>query len=159
MASPFVGRSAEVVSVVAATGRQGGAVVRHLLRDQWRVRALTRDPSSAAYHALHQAGAELHRVDSEDVDSLRRAFDGAYGVFNVQNPMIGGYDAEVRQGRNVVKAAAEAGVSHVGSRGGRCERGGDRGGVLGLQAHAPPAFPRFRSVSDRAASHGVHGAD
>lgn len=113
MTSPFLGRSAEVVSVVGATGRQGRAVVRHLLCDQWRVRALTRNPSSAASRALDQAGAELYRVDTEDIDSLRQAFDGAYGVFNVQNPMISGYDAEVRQGQNVVKAAADAGVSHV----------------------------------------------
>jgi len=31
-----------------ATGRQGGAVARHLLADGWRVRAVTRDPGSAA---------------------------------------------------------------------------------------------------------------
>ncbi|HZB48287.1 MAG TPA: NmrA family NAD(P)-binding protein, partial [Mycobacteriales bacterium] len=33
-----------IVVVTGATGRQGGAVTRHLLADGWRVRALTRRP-------------------------------------------------------------------------------------------------------------------
>jgi uncharacterized protein YbjT (DUF2867 family) len=114
MASPVHGRRSEdVVAVVGATGRQGSAVVRHLIEDGWSVRALTRDPSSAAARALHDRGAELHRVDTEDIDSLRPAFRGAYGVFNVQNPMTSSLEAEVRQGRNVAQAAAEAEIGHV----------------------------------------------
>jgi hypothetical protein len=102
-----------VVAVVGATGRQGSAVVRHLLQDGWRVRALSRDPSGDASQALRASGAELHRVDAEDVASLRRAFDGAYGVLNVQNPTASSVEAEVRQGGNVADAAAGAGVQHV----------------------------------------------
>ncbi len=102
-----------MVAVVGATGRQGSAVCRHLLRDRWRVRALTRDPSSTKARALADHGAELQRVDSEDIGSLMQAFQGVHGVFNVQNPMTGGLEAEVRQGCNVAEAAAEAGVSHV----------------------------------------------
>jgi uncharacterized protein YbjT (DUF2867 family) len=113
MTSPFGGRPADVVAVVGATGRQGSAVVRHLLTDGWRVRALTRNPTSAASRLLHDRGAELHQVDLEEVDSLRRAFHGAYGVFNVQNPMTSSIDAEVRQGKNVAEAEADTGVNHV----------------------------------------------
>ena len=113
MSSPRPERAGDVVAVVGATGRQGSAVVRHLRQDGWRVRALTRDPSSTAALALQDRGAELHRVDAEDIDSLRRAFEGAYGVFNVQNPMTSSIEAEVRQGGNVADAAAATGVSHV----------------------------------------------
>lgn len=102
-----------MVAVVGATGRQGSAVVRHLLDAGWRVRALTRDPSSAGSRGLGDRGAELHRVDAEDPGSLRRAFAGAHGVFNVQNPMTSSIAAEIRQGRNVAEAAAETGVAHV----------------------------------------------
>jgi uncharacterized protein YbjT (DUF2867 family) len=102
-----------MVAVVGATGRQGSAVCRHLLRDRWRVRALTRDPSSAAARSLADQGAQVQRVDSEDPGSLSRAFRGVHGVFNVQNPMTSSVTAEVRQGRHVADAAAEAGVSHV----------------------------------------------
>lgn len=104
---------ADLVAVIGATGRQGSAVTRHLLADGWRVRALTRDPSSAAARAVAELGAELHRVDSEDLTTLRPALRSVYGVFNVQNPMTSSLEAEVRQGRNVAQAAAEAGVGHV----------------------------------------------
>jgi uncharacterized protein YbjT (DUF2867 family) len=98
---------------ISATGRQGSAVVRHLLQDKWRVRALTTDPSSTASRALGDRGAELYRVDTEDINLLRRALHGVHGVFNVQNPMTSSFTAEVRQGRNVAEAAAESRVSHV----------------------------------------------
>jgi uncharacterized protein YbjT (DUF2867 family) len=113
MTSPSGGQPVDVIAVVGATGRQGSAVVRHLLTNGWRVRALTRTPSSAASQVLRDRGAELHQVDLEDVDSLRRALHGAHGVFNVQNPMTSSLDAEVRQGRNVAEAAAATGVNHV----------------------------------------------
>jgi uncharacterized protein YbjT (DUF2867 family) len=44
---------------------------------------------------------------------LDRAFAGAYGVFNVQNPMISGEAGEIAQGRNVGDAADAAGVRHL----------------------------------------------
>ena len=103
----------ETVAVVGPTGRQGSAVVRHLLKDGWRVRALTRNPAGAKATALRDLGAEVMRVDAEDVASLRPAFTGAYGLFNVQNPMTSSLEAEVRQGSNVALAAAEAGIGHV----------------------------------------------
>jgi uncharacterized protein YbjT (DUF2867 family) len=102
-----------MVAVVGATGRQGSAVCRHLLRDGWRVRALTRNPSSAAARTLADQGAEVHQVDSEDIGSLRRAFRDVQGVFNVQNPMTSSLATEIRQGGHVADAAAEAQVSHV----------------------------------------------
>lgn len=113
MGTPSIGHAGEIVAAVGATGRQGSATVRHLLQDGWRVRALTRDPSGAAARALHERGAELHRVDAEDTESLRRAFDGADGVFNVQNPMASSIEAEVCQGYNVADTAAATGVAHA----------------------------------------------
>ncbi|SDK05434.1 NmrA-like family protein, partial [Arthrobacter cupressi] len=102
-----------VVAVVGATGRQGSAVVRHLLKDGWQVRALTRNPSSNASQALRALGAEVQQANTEDPASLRIPFEGAYALFNVQNPMTSGIDAEVRQGSNVAETAAEAGIRHV----------------------------------------------
>ena len=48
-----------------------------------------------------------------DRDSLDRVFAGADGVYNVQNPMISGFEGEVQQGKNVADAAKVAGVQHV----------------------------------------------
>lgn len=101
------------VAVVGATGRQGGAVARHLLADGWRVRALTRRPRSRAAEALAARGAAVVHAELSDPRSLGSAFEGAYGVFNVQNPMISGVETEVEHGRNVARAARDAGVRHV----------------------------------------------
>lgn len=102
-----------LIVVAGATGRQGGAVVRHLLAAGWRVRALTRRPGSPAARALAGAGAEVVRADMADPPTLRDALHRAHGVFSVQNPMISGAAGEVEQGRNMGDAAARAGVAHV----------------------------------------------
>lgn len=103
----------KTIAVCGATGRQGGAVTRYLLRDGWTVRALTRRPGKAPARALVELGAELVEADMEDPASLTAAFRGAHGVFSVQNGIDSGFDAEVRQGRNVADAAKGAGVGHL----------------------------------------------
>jgi uncharacterized protein YbjT (DUF2867 family) len=108
--APAGGRT---IVVCGATGRQGGAVARHLIADGWTVRGLTRDPESAKARKLAQSGAEVVKGDMADRASLDRAFAGAHGVFNVQNPMISGFDAEVEQGKTVADAAKAAGVEHI----------------------------------------------
>lgn len=102
-----------LVVVFGATGGQGGAVARHLLRGGWRVRAVTRTPGSAAAQGLAAAGAEVVPADMADLTALRSALAGAYGVFSVQNPMISGLTGEVTQGTNVGTIAAEVGARHV----------------------------------------------
>lgn len=102
-----------MIVVTGATGLQGGAVSRQLLKEGWRVRGLTRDPESQKAKALAAAGAEVVQADMGDPASLRAALEGAYGVYSVQNPFIGGPDAEVRQGKNVGDAAKERGVQHL----------------------------------------------
>jgi uncharacterized protein YbjT (DUF2867 family) len=103
-----------VVAVVGATGRQGGAVTRHLLTAGWRVRALTRRPDSKRARELVESGAEVVGADMADVASLRAAFRDAYGVFSVQNPMTGGgVETEVRHGKNVADTAKVMGVQHL----------------------------------------------
>lgn len=101
------------VVVCGATGRQGGAVARHLVADGWSVRALTRTPDSAKARTLAGLGMEVVGADMSDRSSLDVAMDGAHGLFSVQNGMLSGFEAEVAQGRNVADAARAAGVRHV----------------------------------------------
>ena len=101
------------IVVCGATGRQGGAVTRHLLADGWRVVGLTRDPQSAKAKALEQTGAQVVKADMADRASLDRAFAGVYGVYSVQNGVLNGFEAEVEQGRTVADAAKAAGVEHL----------------------------------------------
>ena len=42
----MIATEGKTIVVVGATGRQGGQVVRHLVRDGWLVRAMTRKPES-----------------------------------------------------------------------------------------------------------------
>ena len=102
-----------MIVVTGATGLQGRAVTRHLLKDGWRVRALTRNAASKPAQALAMSGAEVVQGDMAEAASLRPIFAGAHGVYSVQNPFIGGPEAEVRQGKTVAEVAKEQGLRHV----------------------------------------------
>lgn len=103
----------KTIAVVGATGRQGGQVVRQLLRHGWKVRALTRKPASEKAVDLFIAGADVVRADLDDKGSLESAFANMYGVFHMQPPTLGQLDREVRQGKNAAEAAKATGVRHV----------------------------------------------
>ena len=104
-------RSGKTILVIGATGNQGGSVVKHLLADGWRLRALARQPNSPAAQALAAAGVELVHGDLLDRGSLFRAAEGVYGVFSMQG-LQNGPDVEEMEGRSIADAAREAGVSH-----------------------------------------------
>jgi len=108
-------RSNQIIAVTGATGQQGGAVAKILLSQGWGVRALTRDTSKPAAQALAQLGAEIVPGDLDNPDELAAAFEGAYGVFSVQNywlPNVG-FDGEVRQGKDIADVAQTAKVQHL----------------------------------------------
>lgn len=101
------------VAVVGATGRQGGQVVRHLLADGWRVRALSRTPAGKKGAELNGLGADVVHGDLEDPASLDSAFADVTGVYVMQPPGAASIQDEVRQGMNAARAAARAGIPHV----------------------------------------------
>ena len=98
--------------IAGATGRQGGAVVRHLLPQGWRLRALTRTPGSAAAEGLRRQGVEVAQGDLDDEGSLERAVRGVYGVYSVQDYWSVGATREVQQGKALADAARKGGVAH-----------------------------------------------
>ncbi|MBI3005732.1 MAG: NmrA family NAD(P)-binding protein [Ignavibacteriales bacterium] len=103
-----------VILVTGATGQQGGAVARHLLKDGWKVRALVRDPNKEPAQTLTTDGAELVKGDLYHRPSIDAALKGVYGVFSVQNfwlPDVG-YEGEIKQGILLADAAKAAGVKH-----------------------------------------------
>ncbi len=102
-----------MVLVTGATGRQGGAVVRHMLRKGWKLRALTRNTSSHAAQELSRSGVELVAGDLEDPASLEKAaVRGVYGIYSVQDFWAVGARREVHQGKNLADAAKKTGVRH-----------------------------------------------
>jgi len=102
----------KTVLVTGATGRQGGAVIRHMLRNEWKLRALTRSPKAPAAQELTRQGVEVVQGDLEDAASLERAARGTYGVYSVQDFWSVGAKREVDQGKNLASAAKKAGVEH-----------------------------------------------
>lgn len=104
----------KLIVVGGATGQQGGAVARHLLKNGWKVRALTRDVNKDAAKALAAQGAEIFQNDLDDRAGVENALQGAYGAFSVQNfwlPNVG-YEGEIKQGKIFADAAKAAGVKH-----------------------------------------------
>ncbi len=105
------------IAVVGATGMQGGGLARAILADRTNgmsVRALTRDVHSEKAKELARLGAEVVATDVGDVESLKRAFAGAYGAFCVTffwahlSP-----EREFAEADAMAKAAKAAGVQHV----------------------------------------------
>jgi uncharacterized protein YbjT (DUF2867 family) len=107
----------KLITVVGATGAQGGGLARAILADkggEFALRAVTRKPDGDAAKALAAAGAEVVTADLDDVASLKRAFDGAYGAFCVTNYWEHmSPDKEIAQAKNLADASKASGVKHV----------------------------------------------
>jgi uncharacterized protein YbjT (DUF2867 family) len=107
----------KIIAVVGSTGAQGGSLVEAILRDpngRFAARAITRHPTNDKARAIAAKGGEVVQADLDDVESLKKAFAGAYGVYAVTNfwEHFSG-EKEKAQAKNVADAARAAGVSHV----------------------------------------------
>jgi uncharacterized protein YbjT (DUF2867 family) len=105
------------IAVMGATGAQGGGLVRAILSDPkggFAARAITRNASSDKAKKLAKLGAEVVEADANNLNSLKKAFDGAYGAYCVTffwehfSP-----EKELAQARTMATAAKEAGLKHV----------------------------------------------
>ena len=78
-------KSKPLIVVIGATGSQGGSVVQTFLSTSpsWRIRGLTRNPSSAASKALTAKGVEMVAADVGDPSTLPAAFADATAIFAV----------------------------------------------------------------------------
>jgi uncharacterized protein YbjT (DUF2867 family) len=107
----------KIIAVIGSTGTQGGGLARAILADPasgFAARAITRDPSKDKAKELQAAGAEVVAANLDDVESLKKAFAGAHGVFAVTNFWEHFSAAkEKEQARNIADAAKAAGVKHV----------------------------------------------
>jgi len=101
-----------IILITGATGKQGGAVARALAGKGFKIRALTRKPESEAALSLAKTGAEIVKGDLDDDASLKKALQGVWGVFSVQNTWEAGVEKEEEQGKRLAKFAREAGVEH-----------------------------------------------
>ena len=107
----------KIIAVVGATGAQGGGLARAILADtdsEFAVRAITRDANSGKAKALEALGAEVVSADLDDLETLKKAFAGAYGAYCVTfywahfSP-----EKELAHAKNLAAAAKAAGLRHV----------------------------------------------
>jgi len=107
----------KIIAVVGSTGAQGGGLARAILSDPnggFAVRAITRDTKSDKAKALAKMGAEVVTGDVDDVESLKRAFAGAYGAYCVTffwahfSPK-----KEIDNAKAMATAAKHAGIKHA----------------------------------------------
>ncbi|HEU4724263.1 MAG TPA: NmrA/HSCARG family protein [Candidatus Eisenbacteria bacterium] len=107
----------KVIAVAGATGAQGGGLVRAILNDPsgaFSARAITRDVNSEKAKELARLGAHVVEGDLDDEESMRKAFEGAYGAYCVTfywahfSP-----EKELAQAGNMARAARAAGLTHV----------------------------------------------
>ena len=107
----------KIIVVVGATGAQGGGLVRAILNDpdhEFQVRAITRDVTTDKAKDLAGLGVEVVTADVDDVESLKKAFQGAWGAYCVTffwnhfSP-----EKEMAQAKAMAEAAKQSGLKHV----------------------------------------------
>jgi len=105
--------SKQTITVLGATGLQGGSVVNALLAGGFHVRGITRDAKSAAAEALTKKGVEVVEGNILKPETIKKAIAGSYGFFSVTNfwekDQMG---KEFEIGKNLVDVAKEAKITH-----------------------------------------------
>ncbi|MCJ1415589.1 NmrA-like domain-containing protein 1 [Xylographa parallela] len=109
-----------VLAVFGATGQQGGSIVSHVLKDaelsrQYKIRALTRDPSNTSAQALTKLDVEVVQADLNDALSLHDAMKGAHTVFALTIPTFGpnAKVQEVTRGKAMADIAVAEGLQYI----------------------------------------------
>src|SRR5262249_19138160 len=107
----------KVIAVIGASGAQGGGLVRAILNDpkgDFSARVLTRDVNSARAKDFARLGAEVVRVDMDNPEGLKEAFEGAYAAFCITffwahfSP-----EKEMAEAKAMVAAAKAKALRHV----------------------------------------------
>ena len=113
----------KVLAIFGSTGQQGGGLITYILNDPelsatYKIRAITRDPTSpkALRLAQQDPSIEVVAADITDSPSLSRALAGAQTAFLVTPPSSGkpdGFETELNAARAMADAAVGAGVEYV----------------------------------------------
>jgi len=122
--------------ITGATGNTGKPITLALLKAGKKVRIISRSAEKAK--ELTEKGAELFIGDSNNLDVLKKAFDGATAVYamialDFSTPDMTG--AQVQQATNIAEALKYCNVKYVvslSSQGAHLEK--DSGVVLGLHS-------------------------
>lgn len=102
----------QTLLVTGASGHLGRRVIELLLEaGAGPVIATTRSPEKLA--DLAAQGVEVRKADFDDPASLSAAFAGAERLLLISTDALDGTDRRIKQHRNAIAAAEQAGVKHV----------------------------------------------
>jgi uncharacterized protein YbjT (DUF2867 family) len=101
----------KTIFVTGATGNQGGAVVASLIKNGFKVKALTRRTDSEKAQGLQKQTAELVKGDLNDLNTFQNHLKEIDGIFSVQS-FENGVDQEIKQGMDLANLAKQCGVNH-----------------------------------------------
>ena len=104
-------QNCKTIFVPGATGNQGSAAVESLIKEGFSVKALTRNPASAAAQNLKKLNAEIVMGDLNNTDSYRNHLKDIHGIFCVL-VFENGIDKEIKQGIDLANLAKEYEVKH-----------------------------------------------
>jgi uncharacterized protein YbjT (DUF2867 family) len=125
----------KVILVTGATGNQGGAVIKALLKEtsqNFTILAVTRDPDSGSSQKLAKKSTSIKLVQG-NLDDVPAIFAAAkevvkepiWGVYSVQISMGKGvtFDGEIAQGKAMIDESVKNSVKHFVYS--SVDRGGD----------------------------------
>ena len=101
----------KTIFVTGGTGNQGGAVVRNLADQGFKIIALTRNPTSAKGQNLKNLNIQVVKGDLNNADTYREYLKDVYGIFSVQT-FENGVEKEINQGITLATLAKEFEVKH-----------------------------------------------
>ncbi|UJR06978.1 hypothetical protein I4U23_011266 [Adineta vaga] len=106
-----------IVTVVGATGRQGGAVVRSLVETgKYKIRAVTRDATSAKAQAIKRLSENIEMVtcDINQSDDVKRAFKDSWAIYSLTDywAQVDRPEMEIHQGKLMADIAASLQISY-----------------------------------------------
>ncbi|MFS1524509.1 NmrA/HSCARG family protein [Microbulbifer sp. 2304DJ12-6] len=102
----------KIIVVIGATGKQGGAVIKHLLKTDFAIKAVSRSLDGPGAQKLRKMGIEVVQGDLNKPETLGLILAEAYGVFSIQNNWTSSVETELLQGKAIADAAHAAGVQH-----------------------------------------------
>ena len=104
----------KIATIIGATGKQGTAAIAALIQtDTYQIRAVTRNPASAAAKSLAEKGFEVVQGNLSDESSLIAAFKGSHVIYGVtdwvqhfvSDDAQTGMRKEAEHGTNIARAA------------------------------------------------------
>ncbi len=102
----------QTLLVTGASGHLGRRVVELLLEVKaGHIIATTRSPKKLA--DLAEQGVEVRQADFDQPETLAAAFAGADRLLLISTDAVDGTDRRIKQHRNAVNAAEQAGVKHM----------------------------------------------